>query len=190
VVWFREYFLLLQPNQISLFMNTKPSPPLPARAKPAHESPKHFFNNTPLLFITVCAHNRKPVFASPKAHASIVQAWSEATYWSVGRYVCMPDHIHFFCTPAVWKYPAITTWIKYWKSLVSKKWPQKSDQPLWQRDFWDTQLRRQESYRYKWDYVRNNPVRAGLVNHADAWPYQGELHPIEWIGDYIKNKKY
>jgi hypothetical protein len=26
----------------------------------------------------------------------------------------------------------------------------------------------------KWNYVRDNPVRAGLVSLADDWPYAGE----------------
>ncbi len=47
---------------------------------------------------------------------------------------------------------------------------------LWQRAFWDTQLRNSDSYSTKWDYIRNNPVRHGLVEDAGAWPYQGELN--------------
>jgi hypothetical protein len=41
-------------------------------------------------------------------------------------------------------------------------------------------MRRSESYAEKWDYGRNNPVRAGLVKHADDWPYQGELNILDW----------
>ena len=26
-----------------------------------------------------------------------------------------------------------------------------------------------------WNYVRENPVRAGLVDSADEWPYGGEI---------------
>ena len=39
----------------------------------------------------------------------------------------------------------------------------------------DHVLRNDESYGEKWKYVRENPVRAGLVSRADAWPYQGEF---------------
>ena len=27
----------------------------------------------------------------------------------------------------------------------------------------------------KWNYVRENPVRAGLVETAESWPYAGEI---------------
>ena len=39
----------------------------------------------------------------------------------------------------------------------------------------DHVLRNDESYGQKWEYVRENPVRAGLVPRADDWQYQGEL---------------
>jgi len=39
-------------------------------------------------------------------------------------------------------------------------------------------LRSSESYSQKWDYVRENPVRAGLVANADDWPWQGEVESL------------
>jgi len=54
------------------------------------------------------------------------------------------------------------------------------EQPIWQRDFWDTQLRRSENYDSKWQYVVDNPVRAGLARKADKWPFQGELSFLPW----------
>ena len=29
-------------------------------------------------------------------------------------------------------------------------------------------------------YVRQNPVRHGLVNDPEDWPFQGELHLLDW----------
>ena len=40
-------------------------------------------------------------------------------------------------------------------------------------------LRSDESYSQKWNYVRENPVRAGLVKSAADWPYQGEIVYID-----------
>jgi len=49
----------------------------------------------------------------------------------------------------------------------------------WQPGFFDHILRSDESYTEKWNYVRDNPVRAGLVEIADDWPYQGEIVVID-----------
>ena len=51
--------------------------------------------------------------------------------------------------------------------------------PLWQPGFSDHILRNDESYSQEWEYVRENPVRAGLVTRGDDWPYQGEFVVID-----------
>ena len=103
-----------------------------------------------------------------------------ADHWYVGRYVLMPDHIHLFCAPAKVEYLSVKRWVAYWKSLSSKKWPDANEQPIWQVDVWDRQLRSGDSYSEKWHYVRNNPVRAGLVPNVGSWPFQGELNLLRW----------
>ena len=47
--------------------------------------------------------------------------------------------------------------------------------PHWQKGFFDHGIRAEESYEQKWVYVRDNPVRAGLVRSAEDWPYAGEI---------------
>lgn len=47
--------------------------------------------------------------------------------------------------------------------------------PHWQEGFFDHVLRNSESYSQKWEYVRMNPVRAGLCKKPEDWPYQGEI---------------
>ena len=56
---------------------------------------------------------------------------------------------------------------------------EKTSEPLWQRGFFDHVLRSEESYGQKWNYVRDNPIRAGLVANADGWPYAGEIIVID-----------
>jgi putative transposase len=49
---------------------------------------------------------------------------------------------------------------------------------LWQREFFDHVLRSNESYSEKWNYVYDNPVRAGLVSTAQEWKYAGEIETL------------
>ncbi|MBN1269698.1 MAG: hypothetical protein JXB04_08935, partial [Kiritimatiellae bacterium] len=51
---------------------------------------------------------------------------------------------------------------------------------IWQRDVWDTQMRDYAHYVEKCAYVERNPVRRGLVQRPEDWPYRGELHVIRW----------
>ena len=44
-------------------------------------------------------------------------------------------------------------------------------------------LRDGESYAQKWQYVRENPVRAKLVARPEDWPYFGRVHELQWASD-------
>jgi putative transposase len=157
-------------------MDSRQSIGPPERHHPAHLPPRDFSNRSIILFLTVCTKNRQPLLASSRMHELIREAWLQASHWTVGRYVVMPDHIHLFCAPGTFPPCGIGNWVAYWKRLVAFT----RGGSIWQKNFWDTQLRQQESYTAKWEYVRNNPVRAGLAAHPDDWPYQGEIASLRW----------
>jgi hypothetical protein len=73
---------------------------------------------------------------------------------------------------------ALDGWVTYWKSRFSRLHIPGTSH--WQPNSWHTRLRKDESYVEKWNYVRHNPVRHGLVADADQWPYQGELFELRW----------
>lgn len=156
--------------------------PYPSRKHPAHFQMADKFGCSNIVFVTVCSKVRKKIFAFEDIHNLMVSSWGKAEKWKIGKYMIMPDHIHFFCACSSFENSSLKSWIKYWKSEVSLHWPQKEEQPIWQQDFWDTKLRSGEKYVIKWDYVKNNPVRQGLVKKSEEWPYQGELNILEWHG--------
>jgi putative transposase len=154
----------------------------PFRKSPIHLPIIETFNRPVIVFVTVCSHSRKAILCKPDVHQLLIDAWMKADYWRLGRYVIMPDHIHLFCSPTVPDFPELKTWVRYWKSISSRSWPRRDEQPIWQRSFWDTQVRKGKSYEEKWEYVRQNPVRAGLCGISEVWPFQGELNVLEWSG--------
>jgi REP element-mobilizing transposase RayT len=93
----------------------------------------------------------------------------------VGRYVIMPDHIHLFVRGNLDF--SLAQWVRVLKRSLSREILTAS--PHWQQGFFDHLIRHSESYSQKWEYVRQNPVRAGLVASADAWPWQGEIVRLE-----------
>lgn len=152
----------------------------PVRRNPIHHDPHEVFNRPVIVFLTVCTKSKKPILANKKVHGLLREAWSTADSWLVGRYVLMPDHLHLFCSPTMGTSVTLTQWVSFWKSHTARHWPDPGDTPVWQRDFWDTQLRKEESYSNKWQYLLENPMRAGLVTNAMDWPYQGEIHELNW----------
>ena len=150
------------------------------RRHPPHFAPIERHNTAIILFVTICTRERRPLLANPRTHELLRIAWQTQPSWLVGRYIVMPDHIHLFCAPEDLVPLPVQPWVRFWKSYVSKNWTDSGQLPIWQRHFWDTQLRRGDSYETKWDYVMDNPVRAGLVRRSEDWPYQGELNILDW----------
>jgi len=62
---------------------------------------------------------------------------------------------------------SLDRWVDAWKAYVSRRWPKEEDKSIWQRSFWDRQMWSDQTCDVKWLYVRNNPVRHGLVKHPD-----------------------
>ena len=143
----------------------------------------------PLYFVTICTMAKRNILASAALHDAFRDYGERGLSMGVGvgRYVIMPDHMHIFVR--ISPPQTLKRWSAGLKRCLSKALidsgqivssahgaPVKS---IWQPGFFDHLLRSNESYAEKWAYVRENPVRAGLVDDADDWPYQGELAIID-----------
>lgn len=152
----------------------KGATPLKQRRHPA-KGVFIFLGQATIVFVTVCSQHRKKNLANAIVHAALLKAWNTADRWTIGAYVIMPDHIHFFCSPTDLTV-AIEPWITFWKREFRRTVGVNA--PRFQTDAFHHRLRGEDSYAEKWDYVRANPVRAGLVKVPDEWPYQGILNEL------------
>jgi putative transposase len=119
------------------------------------------------VFLTVCTEKRERWLAEASVQRVLHQIWEErATAWLVSDYLLMPDHLHLFCAPGDSRF-TIERWIAFWKDRFAKTHP---DAGGFQEGGFHHRLRDDESYAEKWRYVRENPVRHGLVEKLDDWP--------------------
>ncbi len=143
------------------------------------------FVDSPIYFVTSCTANRRKVLAqSPIQHALVEFGESGPAHGAwLGRYVLMPDHLHAFVALDEEKI-TLATWMKSLKNSLSKSLRACGiSAPHWQKTFFDHVLRGSESYSEKWEYVCENPVRAGLVKVSEDWPFQGEIFSLEYQSD-------
>jgi REP element-mobilizing transposase RayT len=131
----------------------------------------------PLYFVTFNTHKRQKLLANAHVHEALIRFAHEGELRGVGlgRYVIMPDHVHLFVRGNLDF--VLRQWVRMLKRVLSNAIS--SVPPHWQQGFFDHLIRHGESYAEKWEYVRQNPVRAGLVQHPDEWPWQGEIVPLE-----------
>ncbi|MCX6996388.1 MAG: transposase [Kiritimatiellaeota bacterium] len=142
------------------------------------------FVSHPIYFITTNTRKRCPSLAGQAAADIIIAEWRNARRrhgWGIGRYVIMPDHVHFFCVmmpmePQQASQP-LADMMQAWKQWTAKRLARQLliPTPIWQEEFFDHVLRSADSYAEKWTYVRENPVRKGLVISAEDWPWQGSI---------------
>ena len=127
----------------------------------------------PLFFVTFTTRNRRPVLANDKIHRAFCDFCTKGIQHGagVGRYVLMPDHVHLFVR--LISDHSLAQWVRMLKRSLSIGIAQ--EPPHWQEGFFDHLLRGGESYAQKWEYVKQNPVRAGLATVSENWPYQGEV---------------
>jgi putative transposase len=142
---------------------------------------ERIFGTGPLYFVTFCTHERKRFLANDNVHTTFVLFVRRARYnfnVAVGRYVIMPDHVHPFVRGD--HNFRLGAWIAALKQALAKAATlSRAKEQIWEEGFFDHVLRSNESYSQKWNYVRENPGRAGLVKSAKDWAYQGEIVYID-----------
>jgi putative transposase len=137
--------------------------------------------DNPVYFVTFCVHRRASSLANEDVHSAFITFANRALHEfniAVGRYVLMPDHVHLFvCGGDDF---LLGRWIGTLKQALSRGISRsKPTTQVWQEGFFDHVLRNDESMSQKWEYIRQNPVRAGLVERSEDWPYQGKIVPID-----------
>ncbi len=162
---------------------------------PGHKHLPHLsriWSADPVYFVTTCTHQRKSILANSRIAQILIDEWISAHKrhgWIVGRYVIMPDHVHFFCSADTKSVNSVRNnlsfFMQQWKQWTSKRiireiytGSSKWISQIWQKEYFDHLLRSEESYIQKWEYVRENPVRKNLVYKADDWSWQGEIFDL------------
>jgi len=165
--------------------SSSPASPLPPTDNRVHKHLRRLervWIDQPIYFITTCTFGRRTILATNEIAAILTDEWRNAHNrhsWAIGRYVIMPDHVHFFCRAEL-DAKSLPILMQKWKEWSSKRMARelKVSGRIWQEEFFDHVLRSSESYIQKWDYVKDNPARAGLVKKSDDWPFQGGIESL------------
>jgi putative transposase len=119
-------------------------------------------------FITICCRQRgvnqlgKPEIAQELFRTA--EQYHTSEDWYLNLLLLMPDHLHMLVS--VSGEASLSKVIRDFKRIATRK--RKIE---WQRNFFDHRLRHDESETEKYDYICENPVRAGLVREAENWPF-------------------
>jgi putative transposase len=85
-------------------------------------------------------------------------------------YSIMPNHVHvLFEVGAVPMAKVVQSWKRFTANRANALLGRKGS--FWREDYWDTFMRDVEHEERTVRYIRNNPVKAGLVKDWKAWPW-------------------
>jgi REP element-mobilizing transposase RayT len=126
------------------------------------------------VFLTFCKNNQ--ISFTPEAKDAVLQHCSHdnGKRYELHAAVVMPDHVHLLLTPLRdekgWPYslPTILKLIKGTSARSVNRLTGTSG-PVWQEESFDHVLRSQESFKKKLEYLRQNPVRSGLVKRPEDY---------------------
>jgi REP element-mobilizing transposase RayT len=130
-----------------------------------------------VYLLTLCCAEHCKLFVTPAAVKTAVECLQRAEAkheWQVTHACFMPDHVHLLLSPTREREQSLSAFVQAWKSCLTLRLKQGT---IWQPEFHDRLLRRDDKADEKWQYIRENPVRAGLCAAPEDYPYTGA--PIE-----------
>lgn len=84
----------------------------------------------------------------------------------------MPDHLHVLLSLGEGYRKSLQNWVSAFKRYTSRAANELFDiRPLWQKNFYEHTVRKEESLFDIAEYILNNPVRKGLVQEWMQYPY-------------------
>jgi putative transposase len=138
---------------------------------------------------------RESVRIVKQSHPFIIHGW-----------VVLPEHLHCVIELPQGDNDFALRW-RLIKMNFSKGLPviehrssvrkQRGERGIWQRRYWEHQIRNEKDFAAHMDYVHINPVKHGLVKQVCDWPYSTfhqlvdkGIYPVDWAGSAEMDLSY
>jgi len=162
-------------------------------------------------FFTVVTHQRRPIFYIPECiehlRSSIIETRRSYPFL-IEAWVLLPEHMH-----CIWTLPdAEFDYSRRW-GLIKQGFTKRTrgllpdqtnslsrikhrEASVWQRRFWEHQIRDEKDFNNHFDYIHFNPVKHGHVKRVQDWPFstfhrsvKEGIYPVDWAGGGLDDLK-
>ena len=134
------------------------------------------------FFVTAVTWGRRPIFradALARLFLEVLQHYRGQQAYLLHEFVLMPEHFHVLLTPA----PNISLEkaVQFIKGGFSfrVKHDMASNLEIWQRHPTNHRIHDAVDYTRHAEYIRENPVKRGLVAKAEEYPYSSASRALE-----------
>jgi REP element-mobilizing transposase RayT len=148
---------------------------LPKR-KQIHLVDYDYSNKDAVYFVTICTWNKKAYFKKAEIAQYID---TEIDYRSrvahevtMFTYCIMPDHVHLLLKLNEGYGKSLPNWVAAFKKYNARILSMEFDiKPLWQANFYEHIVRKDESLKTIAEYIVNNPARKSMVRQWQDYPF-------------------
>ena len=139
-------------------------------------------------FVTFCCYHRRPLLTTDESRRifeSALERVRRSYRLYIYGYVVMPDHVHLLLSEP--QQDTLADALKSLKQGVSRRlighfplepkagWSG-SPQHFWQKRYYDFNVRNYSQFMEKLRYIHRNPVKRGLCDLPEEWPWSSFLH--------------
>ena len=161
-------------------------------------------------FFTVNTYQRQQVLTEAPFYQALKQSFEAVRTkhpFNIDAFVLLPDHLH-----CLWTLPENDSdYAARWniiKRAVSQRTREmisasltrsragRGELGLWQRRFWEHQIRNERDFQKHVDYIHWNPVKHGYVKRAKDWRYSSfhrfverGIYPPDWASPPAQGKQ-
>lgn len=153
-------------------------------------------------FFTVVTYRRQRFLCDEDVRCALRESIKAVRAFTINAWVLLPDYLHCIWTlppndadfgvrwAMIKRFVTKQCGVKYkreeWMTSSKRK---RKESTFWQRRFWEHQIRDEQDYERRMDYLHVNPVKHGLVEKVADWPHstfhryvdQG-VYPVDWAG--------
>ncbi|MGD0870896.1 MAG: transposase [Bryobacteraceae bacterium] len=144
-------------------------------ARPARNAhPENILSSTRTFFATTKTSQGRPLLQSERNATlmiDVLRSYVAAGKFRLHDFVVMPDHVHVLLT--VGADMTIEKAMQFIKGGFSYRLKKECGYlgEVWQRGFSEVRVESRESFLKHRQYLAANPVKAGLVDSAEKYPY-------------------
>jgi putative transposase len=134
-----------------------------------------------VYFVTIRACQGRSPFVRPELNAhilNVLRSEHARLRCQVFTYCLMPDHLHYLVSPCEEVVSVLTFTNQYKGKATNESWKVGWRGRLWQPRFYEHIVRDDESLMEIARYILGNPVRKGLVQRPEDWPWSGCMSPL------------
>jgi putative transposase len=159
-------------------------------------------------FFTLVTHLRRPILTNEIVRQALregIQRARQTLPFQIEAWVILPDHLH-----AVWTLPpednnyaarwaiikrqVSTLYGKQFSEIgeLSESKQKRKESGVWQRRYWEHQIRDDLDFQRHMDYLHWNPVKHGYVRQVADWPFSSfhrlvvaGIYSLDWGNDPV-----